>query len=282
MALYDLNNKMVTLLNESTNLYNFKNNYYTLNSTIKAGKYRLKVVEKRGDAYIPIKTAQNVDDTSIIELLDGVKSHNLNLLNDKDITANIRKAKPKDYLQVEFSFGNNLCKPFNGMIALALTNEKDKLIYIVGKDSINNLKEGYYFKSYMISDYIPDDAASGEYRIRIFARENEGQEWQLLEGATVNYLPLTIENGKLGIEELKNEANEIVIYPNPVKNILYIKSDSEQQIKSISIFDFSGKEVLQGNIYPSNGVNVSSLISGAYIIKIQTSKEIMKYKFIKK
>lgn len=282
MALYDLNNKMVTLLNESTNPYNFKNNYYTLNSSIKAGKYRLKVVEKKGDAYIPIKTAQNVDDTSIIELLDGVKSHNLNLLNDKDLTANIRKAKPKDYLQVEFSFGNNRCKPFNGMIALALTNEKDKLIYIVGKDLINNLKEGYYFKSYMISDYIPDDAASGEYRIRIFARENEGQEWQLLEGATVNYLPLTIVNGKLGIEELKNEANEIVIYPNPVKNILYIKSDLEQQIKSISIYDLSGKEVLQGNIDPSNGVNVSSLISGAYIIKIQTSKEIMKYKFIKK
>lgn len=150
MALYDLNNKMVTLLNESINPYNFKNNYYTLNSSIKAGKYRLKVVEKRGDAYIPIKTAQNVDDTSIIKLLDGVKSHNLNLLDDKNLTANIRKAKPKDYLQVEFSFGNNRCKPFNGMIVLALTNEKDKLMYIVGKDLINNLKEGYYFKSYMI------------------------------------------------------------------------------------------------------------------------------------
>ncbi|WP_160568816.1 MULTISPECIES: thiol protease/hemagglutinin PrtT [unclassified Apibacter] len=281
MALYDLNNTMVTLLNESTNPNNFNNNYYTLNSTIKAGKYRLKVVEKKGDAYIPIKTAQNVDDTSIIELLDGVKSHNLNLLNNKVLTANIKQAKPKDYLQVEFSFGNNRCKPFNGTIALALTNDEDKLIYILGKDLINNLREGYYYGSYIISGYIPDDIANGAYRIRIFARENDGQEWQLLDGAAVNYLPLTVVNGKLGIEELKNDTNEFLIYPNPVKNILYIKSDSEQQIKSISIFDFSGKEVLQSNIDLTSGVNVSSLSSGAYIIKIKTSKEIKKYKFIK-
>ena len=282
MALYDLNNTMVALLNESNHPSNFNNNYYTLNSTIKAGKYRLKVVEKKGETYIPVKTAQNVDDTSIIELLDGVKSHNLNLLNNKVLTANIRQAKPKDYLQAEFSFGNNRCKPFNGTIALALTNEEDKLIYILGKDLINNLREGYFYGSYIISGYIPDDIANGAYRIRIFARENDGQEWQYLEGAAVNYLPLTIVNGKLGIEDLKNEKNEFLIYPNPVKNILYIKSDSEQQIKSISIFDLSGKEVLRSNIDSSNGVNVSSLSSGAYIINIQMSKEIMKYKFIKK
>ena len=282
MALYDLNNTMVALLNESNHPSNFNNNYYTLNSTIKAGKYRLKVVEKKGETYIPVKTAQNVDDTSIIELLNGVKSHNLNLLNNKVLTANIRQAKPKDYLQAEFSFGNNRCKPFNGTIALALTNEEDKLIYILGKDLINNLREGYFYGSYIISGYIPDDIANGAYRIRIFARENDGQEWQFLEGAAVNYLPLTIANGKLGIEELKNEANEFVIYPNPVKDILYIKSDSEQQVKSISIFDLSGKEVLRSNIDSSNGVNVSSLSSGSYIVKIQTSKEIMKYKFIKK
>ncbi|QII71098.1 T9SS type A sorting domain-containing protein [Apibacter sp. B3706] len=282
MALYDLNNTMVTLLDESNHPYNYNNNYYTLNSTIKAGKYRLKVVEKKGEAYIPVKTAQNVDDTSIIELLDGVKSHNLNLLNNKNLTANIRQAKPKDYLRVEFSFENNRCKPFNGKIVLALTNEKDELQYILRENSVNNFGEGHYYGSYIISGYIPDDIVNGAYRIRIFARENDGQEWQFLEGATVNYLPLTIVNGKLGIEELKNKTNEFVIYPNPVKDILYIKSYSEQQIKSISIFDLSGKEVLCSNIDSSNEVNVSSLSSGAYIIKIQTSKEIMKYKFIKK
>ena len=282
MALYDLNNTMVTLLDESNHPYNYNNNYYTLNSTIKAGKYRLKVVEKKGEAYIPVKTAQNVDDTSIIELLDGVKSHNLNLLNNKNLTANIRQAKPKDYLRVEFSFENNRCKPFNGKIVLALTNEKDELQYILRENSVNNFGEGHYYGSYIISGYIPDDIVNGAYRIRIFARENDGQEWQFLEGATVNYLPLTIVNGKLGIEELKNKTNEFVIYPNPVKDILYIKSDSEQQIKSISIFDLSGKEVLCSNIDSSNEVNVSSLSSGAYIIKIQTTKEIMKYKFIKK
>ncbi|PQL92298.1 hypothetical protein C4S75_02970 [Apibacter sp. wkB309] len=276
IALVDLDGSKINSI-----LGNYGAKYFSIGTDITAGKYRLTLVQKRGDEYVVIKSDNSIGDNNIIEVKEFTNSHNLNLYDYTPLSANANQVSPKDLLQVEFSFGNNRCKPFNGTIALALTNEEDKLIYILGKDLINNLREGYYYGSYIISGYIPDDIANGTYRIRVFARENDGQEWQLLDGAAVNYLPLAVVNGKLGIEELKNETNEFVIYPNPVKNILYIKSDSEQQIKSISIFDFSGKEVLQSNIDPTNGVNVSSLSSGAYIIKIKTSKEIKKYKFIK-
>lgn len=283
LALYDLNGNMITLLNESVHLASY-NNYYTINSAVKSGKYRLKIVEKKGDKYIPIKTAKNVEDNNMIEILEGSKFHNLSLRNEKVLSSDKSKAQPKDYLKVEFSFGNSLCKPFKGMIALTLTDEKDELRYILEKKTIDRLQEGYFYTSYSILGMIPEDISSGEYRIRIFARENESQEWQILEGAEINYLPLTIINGKLGVEDLNHENNQIIIYPNPVKNILYIKNNSEQKHISISIYDFSGKEVIKNGIINSfNGIDVSQLSPGSYIIKILTTKkEVKKYKFIKK
>ncbi len=274
IALFDFNeNKMKSIIG------NYGAKYFSIGTDISAGKYRLTLVQKRGDEYVVIKSDNSIGDNNIIEVKEFTNSHNINLYDKTPLSANANIVSPKDPLQVKFSI-ISLYKPFNGMVALALTDDLDKLQYIIGKMS-TKLDIGNYKYNISISGYIPDDIANGAYRIRIFARENDGQEWQLLDGAAVNYLPLTVVNGKLGIEELKNETNEFVIYPNPVKNILYIKSDSEQQIKSISIFDFSGKEVLQSNIDPTNGVNVSSLSSGAYIIKIKTSKEIKKYKFIK-
>ena len=275
IALVDLSGSKIKSI-----LGNYGANYFLIGTDITAGKYRLTLVQKRGDEYVVIKSDNSIGDNNIIEVKEFTNSHNLNLYDYTPLSANANLVNPKDHLQVDYSIINNGCKPFNGMVALALTNELDKLQYIIGQMS-TNLGIFNFKYNLSISGYIPDDIANGTYRIRIFARENDDQEWQLLDGAVVNYLPLTVVNGKLGIEELKNETNEFVIYPNPVKNILYIKSDSEQQIKSISIYDFSGKEVLQSNIDPSNGVDVSSLSSGAYIIKIKTSKEIKKYKFIK-
>lgn len=282
MALYDLNENIIAIFNAGSHPRNFNTNNYKIDSNIPAGKYRLKVVEKKDNTYVAIKTAKAVEGNNIIEVIDGIKSHNLFLRDELALQANLIQAGPKDDLKVKFSVGNTRCKPFTGMLALALTNEKDELKYILNKSSISNLQEGYFYPSYLISGMIPDDILNGEYRIRIFARENDNQEWQFLEGATINYLPLTIINGKLGTEDIKNENNEFVIYPNPVKNTLYIKLNSEEKIKSTSIYDFSGKKVLEGNLDSSYGINVSQLSPGAYIIKILTSKEVKKYKFIKK
>ena len=276
IALVDLDGSKINAI-----LGNYGAKYFSIGTNISAGKYRLTLVQKRGDEYVVIKSDNSIGDNNIIEVKEFTNSHNLNLYDFTPLSANANLVNPKDHLQVDYSIINNECKPFNGMVALVLTDETDNMHYIIGKISIDNLDEGMFLDDQSISGIIPDDIINGAYRIRIFARENDGQEWQLLDGAAVNYLPLTVVNGKLGIEELKNDTNEFLIYPNPVKNILYIKSDSEQQIKSISIFDFSGKEVLQSNIDLTSGVNVSSLSSGAYIIKIKTSKEIKKYKFIK-
>ena len=280
LALCDLNGNIVTILNEGNNLTNYIKNYYSIGSNIPSGKYRLKIVEKNGDNYNCIKTSTSVEENNIIEVLDGVKSHNLSLRDNTPFSTDKSQVSTDDDLYLEFSFGNSDCKDFAGNIAIVLTDENDELKYILGRKNIN-IRSGYYFNKYYLYVSVSNEVPSGTYRVRIFARENENQPWQVLEGAQINYVPITITNiNNLSNEDL-NITNEFNIYPNPVQDVLHIKAQSDIKIKSATIYDFSGKEVINERL-SSNEINVSSLTSGIYIIKIQTSKGIKNYKFIKK
>lgn len=63
----------------------------------------------------------------------------------------------------------------------------------------------------------------------------------------------------------------VLIYPNPVKDILSIKTiNSKVQITSLSIFNVTGKLILKSNT--SKHINTSSFSPGIYILKIE-SKE---------
>lgn len=80
----------------------------------------------------------------------------------------------------------------------------------------------------------------------------------------------------LSNEDFLNE-NTFVIYPNPVQNELNIQSNFE--IRSIEIYSLDGKLVLQST---QNILNVQSLESGIYLMKIENNKGgISTKKFIK-
>ena len=76
---------------------------------------------------------------------------------------------------------------------------------------------------------------------------------------------------------------EIRIYPNPSLNSLNIENDN-LQIQLISVYDFTGRKVLQEGT--CNGtpcrLNLEPLIPGIYIIEINTNKGNHLDKFIKK
>lgn len=80
-----------------------------------------------------------------------------------------------------------------------------------------------------------------------------------------------IENFVISVGEVlgvkQNTIAGLNMYPNPVsKGTLYITSNSSE-VKSVVIFDLLGKEVLKTKT-AANAVNVSSLKSGSYIVKI--------------
>ena len=90
-----------------------------------------------------------------------------------------------------------------------------------------------------------------------------------------NTTPSCIE---LSTTDIRNGSSQISIYPNPVKDILNIKT--EQKLKSLEIFDMNGR-LIQSIFSPQKQVNVSELVKGTYIIKIISEKESITEKFIK-
>ena len=65
----------------------------------------------------------------------------------------------------------------------------------------------------------------------------------------------------------KNEISGLSIYPNPSKDgKLFIISDANEN-KSVVIFDLLGKQVLKTNA-SSEAINIASLRSGAYFVKV--------------
>ncbi|RNA61060.1 T9SS C-terminal target domain-containing protein [Chryseobacterium nematophagum] len=79
----------------------------------------------------------------------------------------------------------------------------------------------------------------------------------------------------------KKERDIVTIYPNPVKNMITISS--KETLKSYKIFDESGRLILSSSL-KGNGqnVNLSSIKSGNYIISVETEKQMISTKLIKK
>ncbi|MGE8555351.1 MAG: DUF7619 domain-containing protein [Chryseobacterium jejuense] len=85
--------------------------------------------------------------------------------------------------------------------------------------------------------------------------------------------------GTLGTSEISNEKkNTINIYPNPVKDILYIKSSNE--VTKAEIYDTAGR-VINSMGVKENTVNVSDLPKGNYLIKLFLKDKVSVQKFIK-
>nr|WP_314491349.1 T9SS type A sorting domain-containing protein [uncultured Chryseobacterium sp.] len=72
--------------------------------------------------------------------------------------------------------------------------------------------------------------------------------------------------------------DKIIVSPNPVVDVLYLKTKSK--IRSAVIYDLSGRKI--NSKLNDNKVDVRDLNSGTFIITIETDKEKITKKFIKK
>jgi hypothetical protein len=73
---------------------------------------------------------------------------------------------------------------------------------------------------------------------------------------------------------------KVIIYPNPVKDILNLSFDKE--ITNVSIHTLLGQEVLNKNINANEGtVDVSNLSVGTYLVKVTSNDGIKTLKIIK-
>lgn len=77
------------------------------------------------------------------------------------------------------------------------------------------------------------------------------------------------------------EKKPIYVYTNLLNESLNIVIDDSMQISQTSIFDLSGKKILQ-QASNSNSINIEHLASGIYFVQVDTNNGIFTQKFIKK
>ncbi|WP_100075865.1 T9SS type A sorting domain-containing protein [Chryseobacterium camelliae] len=103
-----------------------------------------------------------------------------------------------------------------------------------------------------------------------------GNEEGVIPRLQITSLPVTKQAGALSRNEVSDLVKEdkISFFPNPVKNILYIKAPSDQGYY-YQVYNMSGQLVKSGK-FDHMQTDLSSLISGAYLLRINNSKEIVK------
>ena len=98
--------------------------------------------------------------------------------------------------------------------------------------------------------------------------------------------PIITNTATTTIQALANQdfefASYFTIYPNPVKDVLKIDFKNSIEVQSINIYNTLGQLVLViPNAQNTNNVDVSSLKSGNYFVKINSDKGTSSSKFIK-
>lgn len=68
--------------------------------------------------------------------------------------------------------------------------------------------------------------------------------------------------------KFQKEGLKLVAYPNPASDILFLKNYEGQSLKEVSITNTSGFKVYQSNSVSSDGINVKTLSSGIYAVRI--------------
>jgi hypothetical protein len=74
------------------------------------------------------------------------------------------------------------------------------------------------------------------------------------------------------------QSSDVVIYPNPTGD--YINIQTNETVKSVSIYDFEGKKISNLSKDPTK-IDVQSLPIGSYILKIELNQKFITKKFIK-
>ncbi|QTY27265.1 T9SS type A sorting domain-containing protein [Flavobacterium sp. CS20] len=101
----------------------------------------------------------------------------------------------------------------------------------------------------------------------------------------INYLNITNSIGEVATFYAANLSQEeflkdsITFYPNPVSEVLNIKS-SGIPIEKVKVYDLNGRLVLKSN-FKDGQVNVSPLQKGIYILNIETSVGVLREKLVK-
>ncbi len=74
--------------------------------------------------------------------------------------------------------------------------------------------------------------------------------------------------------------NEVLVFPNPVKDVINFQLKEDQNIEEIHLFGMNGVEVKTQTSFVSNRVDVSTLSNGSYLLMIRSSEGVLRKKIV--
>lgn len=87
---------------------------------------------------------------------------------------------------------------------------------------------------------------------------------------------VNIDNSTLSVNDIDANETKVKVYPNPAVNTIKLTSLAQQE--NYTIFDISGKKVLQGIVNVNEPIYIQQLTKGMYFIQLE--KRVLK--FVKK
>lgn len=167
------------------------------------------------------------------------------------------------------------------------TNKTDIILTaIVGPDESLSKKVAWSFISNSIGAKLSVQSTSnckissankGKVKVRASVNENKSiyqdMEIEFTETGVVVFDSLT--------SNIANRVkNSIHIYPNPANDILYLDFENTEICK-LQMFDLTGRMVMDGEII-NKSINIASLNSGIYLLKVSNINENKIFRIIKK
>ncbi|MCF6295022.1 MAG: T9SS type A sorting domain-containing protein [Flavobacteriaceae bacterium] len=86
--------------------------------------------------------------------------------------------------------------------------------------------------------------------------------------------------GSLGIDENELLNNEFNVFPNPASSVLHIQSKKEEYL--LTIYDVSGRMIQRSTKHFSASIDVNEFAEGLYFFNLQTGRDNITFKVIKK
>lgn len=140
----------------------------------------------------------------------------------------------------------------------------------------DNLNLDTEYKPTSASNYIVDQGDNAYYDVALFGdldlAGNDRVFNNTIDLGAYEYI------STLSVDDVSLNTNSVRLYPNPVNDKLFIKSDNA--IDSITIYNVNGQIIKQTEIF-SNGLDVSGLNAGLYFINIKSDNRENIKKFIK-
>ena len=79
-----------------------------------------------------------------------------------------------------------------------------------------------------------------------------------------------------GVEDLVSNNELVSVYPNPASNVLYIKGIKANDC-TVNVMDMMGKTVIRQSVKENEGIDVSGISNGIYLLRIISSSNTLLY-----